>query len=229
MTINGDYGASFGYGMGEQHRLNHEAELAEKNAGPAAASEQARQQAVDAAPSPPANTYGGYDAMSGGSGFVSESELMLWLEAHSEELNGELRGLMNVCEARNQLVEDLGKVKSVIAEGVPQQQVQADVEQLLEEYAGSPYEQELKQLLQPVLDGVARNTIDDSGGFAEVDIENWNSRIQNQLDAYGKADQMDMLRIQDLTNRLREGFQLVSQMISGIHQTSMAIVGNVGR
>jgi len=163
-----------------------------------------------------------------GSGFISNSDLLIWIKTHSIDLNDQLRSLMNGAEERTKIVEDLTEIKGMLDVNAPET-TKAAAEAMLAAYEGTPYEAELEELLNPLIASL-ENRIDNHDSEMTDDlVSKYTGTLQEQIDAYAKQDQIDMIQIQDLTSRIREGIQLVSNIISSCNQTSMAIVGNVGR
>ncbi|HEV8244646.1 MAG TPA: hypothetical protein VGP93_02670, partial [Polyangiaceae bacterium] len=101
--------------------------------------------------------------------------------------------------------------------------VKAQAQAMLEAYKGTPYEAEVTAKLNTVLQAA------EDGEFSDNEVSVVTEALQGTIDDYQKQDQVDMIYIQDLTSRIREGIQLVSNIVSSSNQTSMSIVGNVGR
>lgn len=169
--------------------------------------------------------YGPLGAFDFGSGALSNLELMLWVQKHSSFVNEQLKDLMSTADVRNKLSEDLGYLKAQIndsADGAMTEQARADAQALLDAYAGTPYEQDLARVLGPIIDNP-------DSAFGKDEAQRITDGMQSLIDGYGKDDQYAMINIQDLTSRIREMYNMASNMMSSAHQTYMAILGNVGR
>ncbi len=158
-----------------------------------------------------------------GEGYISSNDLMVWVAQHTKGLNQQLRDLMNGCEARNKLVEDLAHVKAQVTEAADASQTKVLAENMIAAYEGTPYADEVKAVLTPVINGAG------DGDYGKDEVTAITGDLQGKIDALQKQDQLDMIAIQDLTGRIREQLQLVSNLFAAASQTSMAIVGNVGR
>jgi hypothetical protein len=162
-----------------------------------------------------------------GQGSLSNEELMAWVAQHNDKLNGELRELMGTADERIKLAEDLTKVKGLVGAHLDPGAAKAAAEALIEQYKGTPYEGEVQALLEPLVKDMSDN-INDAVLDDEI-VTKHHGDIQAMIDGIQKQDQLDMIAIQDLTSRIRENTQLVSNIVSSINQTTMSIVGNVGR
>jgi hypothetical protein len=209
----------------ERSSANLDAQAAEAEA--LLAEEQAAEQAREAA-----QAQYGFGLASGRplQGSLSNEELMAWVAQHNDKLNGSLRDLMATADDRIQLAEDFTKVKGLVGAKLDQGTAKAAAQAMIAEYEGTPYEHEVKDVLEPLVADLEHRMKDWPGQDLPDDILDKNTgAIQQQIDSIQKQDQLDMIAIQDLTSRIRENTQLVSNMISSINQTTMSIVGNVGR
>ena len=172
------------------------------------------------AQSPSGYIYGFEDFFAGRSGPVTPDELLLWLEGHAQDINDQLRERMLNADMRNRLVEDLSTLKAQVTTGT-HPELKAEGEALLAAYVGTPYEEAARK----ALDGVINNP--DKEEFGATEAEKVSSEMQSVIDKLGKDDQMDMIYIQQLANRLNEQFGFGSAYLSKQHDTLMAIIGNV--
>jgi hypothetical protein len=163
-------------------------------------------------------------------GSLSNEELMQWVAQHNDKLNGNLRDLMTSADDRLKLAEDFTNVKALIGAKLDKETAKAAAEAMIAAYEGTPYEQEVRDVLEPVVASLAHRIEKyPKDPLPEDTLSTTRDPIQGAIDSIQKQDQLDMIAIQDLTSQIRENTQLVSNMISSINQTTMSIIGNVGR
>jgi hypothetical protein len=210
--------------------INYElhTENTEQAAGERLENEQAEEDARVAAQ----EEYGfGLTGSEPGQGSLGNDELMQWVAQHNDKLNGSLRDLMASADDRIQLAEDFTKIKGLIGAHLSMGAAKAAAEAMMEQYKGTPYEYDVNQVLGTVVSDLESRI---EGKYSKDPVPDdlvtkLTGEIQGQIDAIQKQDQLDMIAIQDLTSQIRENTQLVSNMISSINQTTMSIIGNVGR
>jgi hypothetical protein len=163
-------------------------------------------------------------------GALGSRELLAWLAQHNDKLNHSLRQLMTGADDRLKLAEDYTNVKSLLGAKLDQGEAKAAAEAMIAQYKGTPFEDEVRSTLEPLVESLDNRLTNWAGTDLPDDLmSKHTSRIQQQIDSLQKQDQLDMIAIQDLVSQIRENTQLVSNIISSINQTSMSIIGNVGR
>lgn len=165
--------------------------------------------------------------------YISDENLLVWLAQKQDGIYGELRDHIDMSKARSKLMADLSHLKSEVDRGIGPEAAQAAVEELLTAYAGSPFEQELNQLLAAPLaeiQGIAA-MMDGTPGklLSDQFLEQLSSSIESKVDALGRDDQLELIEIQSLTADAREASQLASNLLSSSNQASNTIVGNIAR
>ena len=151
-------------------------------------------------------------------GPVTPEELLLWLKGHSQDINDQLRERMLNADMRNELIADLSTLKAQVNQYAPEG-LKAQGEALLAAYVGTPYE----EAARTALTGIIGNKDDIFGADEATKVS---GEMQTVIDKLGKDDQMDMIYIQQLANRLNEQFGFGSAYLSNLHNTTMSIIGN---
>jgi hypothetical protein len=90
-------------------------------------------------------------------GYISDAELIAWLEQKSEEQYASLRDVMMTSEHRSDMMKDLSDLKSDIDAGKPPEELLIKIGELREKYKDSPYAAELDELLAPMEELYARS------------------------------------------------------------------------
>jgi hypothetical protein len=195
--------------------------------------QQAAQSAPSVAPAPVAppqdHAYGASGGMTG-SGYVSSSEMLIWLQNYSTSMSELQRDLMMGCDLRNKLVEDLAFLKAQIREGGSREGdvdayvdgIEAHAQQMLEAYEGTPYYETLVETLGPI-------TGNGDKYYSADEVTNITGNLQGLIDSLGKSDQMDMIQIQDIMSQVSNKFQAVSKVMASTNDTVMAIISSIGR
>jgi hypothetical protein len=182
--------------------------------------------------------------------YVSDAELLAWLQAKSAGQYGELDQLMDASNERSELIKDLANLKEKLDNmAADPKAALAAVESMRAEYAGTPLEADVEALLSPYV-----KPLEDYAGFldslkarpeveeefretvAKVDEEikkQYLAKIpkSGSIDATIKDlehdDQIALVQIQALMSEIRETAQLTSNIIANRSQTSDSIVGNI--
>jgi len=171
----------------------------------------------------PAYTYGGAAPfVFGGTGMLSNAEILLWVQSHSSAVSDQLRERMENADIRNKIVQDLTHLKSLLKRTEDSQPIKDQAAELVAAYEGTPFADEVRAAVAPIL-----NDKDETIDAAE--LQKATGSLDAAIDKFGKDDQYDMIYIQDLTSRIREFISAGSNMMSSNHQTMMAILGNIGR
>jgi hypothetical protein len=171
------------------------------------------------------------------SGYVSDAELIAWLQTKSTHQSNELRAEMKLSTGRQELIDDLNNLKTSIEHCTTNEaanEVAAEMQQLLEKYKGTPYIAELAQLLAPAIDVIE---VDGTTGW-EVNMERLSDplwlassglpdRIASETDKLGKVDSLALVQIQQLVSDAKETSQLASNVLSSRDQAASSIIGNI--
>jgi hypothetical protein len=180
-------------------------------------------------------------------GYVSDAELLAWLQAKSSGQYGELDQLMDTSNARSELVTKLSQLKETLAEGSTDPAAAlAEIQALRDTYAGTDHANEIEELVAPVLTKLDQLAAE--AGIPEVPMGSSSSitdaldaldasfapefaKVSGSIDATVKDlehdDQLALVNIQALMSEIRETAQLTSNIIANRSQTSDSIVGNI--
>jgi hypothetical protein len=170
------------------------------------------------------------------SGYVSDAELLAWLEAKSNGQYDELRDLMNVSTERQKLIQKLSDLKSAIEHAASPEDVEAikaTMDDLLKDEVNAPYAQELHALFDgtlQLLDHTGENPAVEelSGDVADImAVSAMKDRIASEVDKLGKVDSLALVEIQQLVSDAKETSQLASNVLSSRDQAASSIIGNI--
>jgi len=179
-------------------------------------------------------------------GYVSDAELLAWLQAKSSGQYGELDQLMDASNARSKLVKDLSHLKETLANMATNPEAAlAEIQAMRAAYADTPEAEQVEALLEPFatplenyMNAVASvNALDIDGAKAEEIKADLKSKLASTLPQTGSIDatikdlehddQLALVQIQALMSEIRETAQLTSNIIANRAQTSDSIVGNI--
>jgi len=184
-------------------------------------------------PEPGSQAYGTEAAPERESNFISDSDLLLWLAQKQDGMYAELRDLMDMSRERSKFIEDLSHLKAMVDGGASGEVIQAEMDAMLQAYAGTPYEAELRELFDDAsVNGVAiqcAELADQATGMERGDElrKRLSQTLEGKIDALGRDDQLTLIEIQSLTSDIRETAQLVSNLMASSSQAANTIVGNV--
>jgi len=170
------------------------------------------------------------------SGYVSDAELLAWLQTKSTGQYDDLRDQMKISTERQDLIMELKNLQSAIAKTRTEDGVEAikgKIEGILSNEKYAPYAADLTALLghtlevlnfdtgNPVVDEMDESTTN-VGTLALL-----NDPITNLTDKLGKVDSLALVQIQQLMADAKETSQLASNVLSSRDQTSGSIIGNI--
>jgi hypothetical protein len=84
------------------------------------------------------------------SAYISDGQLIAWLEQKSDEQYTSVRELMGLSEQRSDLMKDLSDLKAAINDGEPAAELLTKISALRQKYEDSPYAAEVDALLLPM-------------------------------------------------------------------------------
>ena len=166
------------------------------------------------------------------SNYISDENLLVWLAQKQEGLYGELRDHMDMSRARSKLIADLSYLNESLETTNNPREVIAKIDQLLAAYEGTPFEQQLTELLVPLRDALAVASAGPAllpPGRDDDEVKDIKAALQSKIDELGRDDQLELVQIQSLTSDIREASQLASNLIASSNQAANTIVGNIGR
>lgn len=185
-------------------------------------------------------------------GYVSDAELLAWLQAKSTGQYGELDQLMDTSNARSELIKKLSHLKETLADAnADPTAALAELQTLRTVYAGTENAAAIEEIVGPIekeLDryASAMASVDqlamDVPGMDESEITRQKDELKAQIRAaFGSLtgpidatvkdlehdDQLALIQIQALMSDIRETAQLTSNIIASRSQTSDSLVGNI--
>lgn len=170
----------------------------------------------------------------GNQAYVSDAELMAWLETKSNAQYGELRDAMNVSSERIDLIKRLNDLKAEMqnAKTVDDfSEVRDKMIALKEDAKDTPYAKDMEDLFGGAI--VAMDHTNDDKDPAECVSEDQSTvaglkdPVTTEIDNLGKIDSLELVQIQQLVSDAKETSQLASNVFSSRDQTSNSIVGNI--
>lgn len=66
-----------------------------------------------------------------------------------------------------------------------------------------------------------------TGDVKQADFDTRIAQIKGQIDALGNSQQMDMLRLQSMTNKRNEAFEVMTNFVKKMQESRSAIIGNM--
>ena len=66
-----------------------------------------------------------------------------------------------------------------------------------------------------------------AGGSKRENVDSMISKLKNQIDGLNNSNQMDMLRLQSLTNKRNEAYDVMSNFIKKMQDSRSSIIGNM--
>lgn len=171
-------------------------------------------------------------------GYVSDAELLAWLEAKSTRQSDALREEMAVSTNRQELIEELTNLKNDIGRANTPEEIDAIEEKmrtLLDSEKYAPYATELGELFNPALDALQHSEptsdSEDAGelnfGTDGIALGGVTDRITTLTDKLDKIDGLALVQIQQLVSDAKETSQLASNVLAGREQAASSIIGNI--
>jgi len=194
---------------------------------------------------------GSYFDPSSGSGYISNGELLAWLANVTGDKWGELRGEMMNTDARHELMEDLGHLKTEFDKAADTQDVSTlrqTVADLQAKYEGTSEQAKVDELCKGFLTEIDKTEAagarfeDAEGPFESTDaaadaaaqkarllgqLETWADDVQNKVDRLGRDDQLGLIRIQELQSNISQNVSMTSNLIKTDDQAKTAIIMNM--
>jgi predicted nucleic acid-binding Zn-ribbon protein len=196
-------------------------------------------------PDGPAYDYGG-NTQEVPVDYVSDADLLAWLQAKSSGQYGDLDRLMDASNARSKLVKDLAHLKEALdTMAANPEAALAEIQAMRAAYAGTDQAAEVEALLAPFatplenyVNAVASvNALEANSAKAEQMKAEMKAQLTSILPKTGSIDaaikniehddQIALVQIQALMSEIRETAQLTSNIIGNRSQTSDSIVGNI--
>ncbi|TCB71333.1 filamentous hemagglutinin N-terminal domain-containing protein [Acinetobacter sp. ANC 4216] len=159
------------------------------------------------------------------SGMDLESALMAVQSQRANLLESQLRDQMAGVQARN---EQIGKLNTTLNSLQALLAIFSTTQKSIQLTAGSNIDklfQKLKVDAQSA--GVDIGSLLKGNILNKADIEALQAGIKGQIDSASNSQQMDMLRLQSLTNKRNEAFDVMTNFIKKMQDSRSSIIGNM--
>jgi hypothetical protein len=185
--------------------------------------------------------------------YVSDAELLAWLQAKSSDQYGDLIELMDASNARSKLeaayagtdqakdiADALAPLRTIVenyvawqaarhqqppAEGVPVEEMMEEAEEVAHDLAGSETETETDSESEPA--PAPGWPYGGGSSFYEQQLAKSMGKLDATIKDLEHVDQLALIQIQALMSEIRETAQLTSNILANRSQTSDSIVGNL--
>ena len=186
------------------------------------------------------------------SNYMSNFEIVAWMQDKTEGLYGQMRTSMQGANERADAESALDDIKAAIANSKDKdaQTVYDLIGGALNKYQDVP---EVAQVLQPMLDELNRrgnqraqeaNTpIVTTGPDGETvvqlpptpapvtissnDVDAWTKQIGDKVDALGKQDSLAMINIQEFNSQINQAKQTASALLDAADKSSNTIINHI--
>ena len=166
--------------------------------------------------------------------YVSDAELMAWLEEKSNLQYGELRDAMNLSSERIDLIKRLNVLKADMQNAKTVDDfrgVRDEMMALVHDTKGTPYAEDMSGLFGDAIKAMDHPDDDQQPGEClkadKATVAVLKASIDVETDNLGKIDSLELVQIQQLVSDAKETSQLASNLFSSRDQTANSIVGNI--
>jgi len=145
-----------------------------------------------------------------------ETAIMAVQGERAKQMEQQLRDQIQAVQDRNEQIAKLNDAQSKLSE------VQADLQADAQTNQGINDDQ--KEILKKAMEEVGLNTkLPENKG----EIDALRSQLKSQIDAQSNSQQMDMLRLQSLSNKRNEAFDTMSNFIKKMQDSRSSVIGNM--
>ena len=141
--------------------------------------------------------------------------MMMVQTNRANALEGELKGQLERLEGQNrkiaQLNDCIGKLNQVLAGGGNRAELEKEINALLKQVDVKPF---------PGGGGL-------TSGSTGPEIEAAVGQLRGAIETQNASQQMDMVKLQGLTNKRNEAFDLMTNFIKKMHENGSSILGNM--
>ncbi len=141
-----------------------------------------------------------------------ETAMMAVQGERAKLLEKQLQDQINAVQDKNEQIAKLNDAQSKLRE------LQADAQN------DQGMNEEQKEALKKAMEGAGLNTKLPEN---KEELDALESQIRNQIDASSNSQQMDMLRLQSLSNKRNEAFDTMSNFIKKMQDSRSSIIGNM--
>ncbi len=186
---------------------------------------------------------------SGTTNYMSNTSILTWMEEKTEGIYGQMRTAMDSSNDRADAEDALNKIKGKIADaaanGTDATQLQADLRDAIHKY-GAEFP-DLTKTLQPILDDITKRhdqnvyaSTHAYGAFGVMELravdpvkidkdtsDRWGKEISDQVDAFGKTDQLGMVNIQEFNSQLNQAKNTASALMDSADKATQNIISHI--
>jgi predicted lipoprotein len=194
-------------------------------------------------------------SISGTSNYMSNAEILEWMQLKTEDLYGGMRTAMQGANQRADAESDLNDIKAAIANsannGGNADAAHALIEAALAKYKDMPevaevlqplstelntrYEQAALDANKPVLTQDADGNVISTPGsgkpgpvtISSNDVTTWTKQIGDKVDNLGKQDSLDMINIQEFNNEINQAKQTASALMDSADKSTSTIINHI--
>ncbi|MGG4492913.1 hypothetical protein [Brevibacillus reuszeri] len=141
-----------------------------------------------------------------------ETAMMAVQGERAKLLEKQLQDQIKAVQDKNEQIAKLNDAQSKLRE------LQADTQN------DQGMNEEQKEALKKAMEGAGLNTKLPEN---KEELDALESQIRNQIDASSNSQQMDMLRLQSLSNKRNEAFDTMSNFIKKMQDSRSSIIGNM--
>jgi len=150
------------------------------------------------------------------SGVDLETAIMAVQGERAKQMEQQLRDQIQTVQDRNEQIAKLNDAQSKLSE------VQADLPDDAQTNQGINDDQ--KEILKKAMEEVGLNTkLPENKG----EIDALRSQLKSQIDAQSNSQQMDMIRLQSMSNKRNEAFDVMTNFVKKIQDSRSSIIGNM--
>ena len=145
-----------------------------------------------------------------------ETAIMAVQGERAKQMEQQLRDQIKSVQDRNDQLTKLNDAQSKLSE------VQADLQADAQTNQGINDDQ--KEVLKKAMEEVGLNTkLPENKG----EIDALRSQLKSQIDAQSNSQQMDMIRLQSMSNKRNEAFDVMTNFVKKMQDSRSSIIGNM--
>jgi hypothetical protein len=164
------------------------------------------------------------------SNYISQGDIMLWLATKTNGMYGDLRQAMQMSEERSTLAKELKDLQTLLESDESNSEKLAAAQAVLEQVKGTPLEEEVTELVGPmveILDGHPQNNPQQNAEWVSCNINGWAASLESYVSDLDHQDKLALITIQQTVGEIRDATQLASNLIASEQQASAAVIGNI--
>ncbi len=162
----------------------------------------------------------------------SSSSLMSWLITHNNELNTSLDDAMHQGDLNVATQKELKQILEHMKDPTkyPYGEIAVELKNFVEKHGNDPECGELNGMLTKMRGSYDNaDSLNKAGKSTEATaaVSDCSGQLQTQLDSMKQLDELQMMRINDLSSQRGQSFQLASNMMAGTNQVLGGIINNL--